>query len=117
MASAKRPPISVGSLGKLALTFGEIGTAMAARPVRLPRTSSKFTTQSGREGISITYTGLPLDWSLISRLDNTEANAGKREYLARFGNLPTVDHTSDAEGAPSVCDLFLARERREESLF
>jgi hypothetical protein len=44
------------------------------------------------------YTGLPLDWSLISKFDNTEAKAGRSEYLLKFGNLPTVDHTRDSEG-------------------
>jgi hypothetical protein len=44
------------------------------------------------------YTGLPLDWSLISRFDNDEAKAGKGKYLQRFSDLPTVDHTSDSEG-------------------
>ena len=44
------------------------------------------------------YTGLPLDWTLISRFNNDEAKSGKSEYLSRFGSLPTVDHTRDAQG-------------------
>lgn len=46
------------------------------------------------------YTGLPLDWSLISRFDNAAAKAGRGDYLRKFGNLPTVDHTHDGDGKP-----------------
>lgn len=44
------------------------------------------------------YTGLPLDWTLISKFDNDEAKAGKGEYLRKFGDLPTVDHVHGADG-------------------
>jgi len=44
------------------------------------------------------YTGLPLDWTLISKFNNDEAKSGKRDYLLCFGSLPTVDHTRDARG-------------------
>jgi hypothetical protein len=44
------------------------------------------------------YTGLPLDWKLISQFNNAQAKAGKSQYLRRFGNLPTVDHAQDAAG-------------------
>lgn len=44
------------------------------------------------------YTGMPLDWKLISTFDNEHAKAGKSEYLRKFGNLPTVDHARDGEG-------------------
>jgi hypothetical protein len=46
------------------------------------------------------YTGLPLDWSLISKFDNDEAKSGKSKYLRRFADLPTVDHTADGQGRP-----------------
>lgn len=38
------------------------------------------------------YTGLPLDWTLISSYDNDDAKEGRGEYLKTFGDLPTVDH-------------------------
>jgi len=44
------------------------------------------------------YTGLALDWRLISKFDNDSAKAGREEYLRKFGNLPTVDHTQDKDG-------------------
>jgi hypothetical protein len=44
------------------------------------------------------YTGLPLDWSLISVYDNDAAQQGGTQYLKRFGNLPTVDHTTAQDG-------------------
>jgi len=44
------------------------------------------------------YTGLPLDWKLISTFDNDSAKAGRSDYLRTFGNLPTVDHARDADG-------------------
>ncbi len=44
------------------------------------------------------YTGLPLDWSLISTFDNDNAKAGRGEYLRKFGNLPTIDHAQDRDG-------------------
>lgn len=45
------------------------------------------------------YTGLPLDWSLISTFDNDEAKQGRAEYLKTFSNLPTVDHVISPDGA------------------
>jgi len=44
------------------------------------------------------YTGGTLDWSLISRFDNTEAQEGRRRYKASFALLPTVDHVGDGLG-------------------
>jgi hypothetical protein len=44
------------------------------------------------------YTGLPLDWSLISTFDNDDAKKGRSEYLSRFANLPTIDHVRDPDG-------------------
>jgi hypothetical protein len=43
------------------------------------------------------YTGLLLNWTLISKFDNEDAKAGRSEYLRKFGNLPTVDHASDGD--------------------
>lgn len=44
------------------------------------------------------YTGLPLDWGLISTYDNNEASSGRAEYLRRFANLPTLDHVAGPNG-------------------
>ena len=55
------------------------------------------------------YTGLALDWRLISRFDNGEAKAGKSKYLRQFGNLPTVDHVQ-TKRRPTFRNLFLARQ-------
>lgn len=44
------------------------------------------------------YTGEPLDWTLISRYDNAESKAKRREYKAQFALLPTVDHVGDGLG-------------------
>ena len=44
------------------------------------------------------YTGLPLDWSLISKFDNDAAKQHRSNYLRTFGNLPTLDHTRNCEG-------------------
>jgi hypothetical protein len=45
------------------------------------------------------YTGLPLDWTLISVYDNDEAKEGRSEYLKTFGDLPTVDHVTVNDGS------------------
>lgn len=45
------------------------------------------------------YTGLPLDWSLISKWDNDSAMMGGAEYKRLFAHLPTVDHTVDGNGS------------------
>jgi hypothetical protein len=45
------------------------------------------------------YTGLPLDWTLISVYDNDDAKKGQAEYLKRFGDLPTVDHATIVDGS------------------
>jgi len=45
------------------------------------------------------YTGLSLDWTLISIYDNDDAKEGRAEYLKRFGNLPTVDHVIAQDGS------------------
>lgn len=44
------------------------------------------------------YTGLPLDWSLISKWDSASAKRGGAEHKRSFANLPTVDHTLDEQG-------------------
>lgn len=38
------------------------------------------------------YTGEPLDWSLISTYDNEASKNGRHRYKATFALLPTVDH-------------------------
>lgn len=48
------------------------------------------------------YTGLPLDWKLVSTYDNEKAKAGGEEYLRMFANMPTVDHVS-GEGRFVIC--------------
>jgi hypothetical protein len=45
------------------------------------------------------YTGLPLDWSLISTYDNELSKAGRHGYLRTFADLPTVDHVISADGS------------------
>lgn len=45
------------------------------------------------------YTGLPLDWSLISTYDNELSKAGRHGYLRTFANLPTVDHVLFPDGS------------------
>lgn len=45
------------------------------------------------------YTGLPLDWKLISVYDNNDSKEGGAEYLKSFGDLPTVDHVTVADGS------------------
>lgn len=44
------------------------------------------------------YTGLSLDWSLISTYNNEESRKGKSEYLRKFANMPTVDHEFENDG-------------------
>lgn len=44
------------------------------------------------------YTGLPLDWSLISKYNNKDAKEGGSEYLRKFADMPTVDHEFDSDG-------------------
>jgi hypothetical protein len=44
------------------------------------------------------YTGEKLDWHLISTYRNDESKQGRREYKAKFGLLPTVDHVGDGTG-------------------
>jgi len=38
------------------------------------------------------YTGEPLNWSLISTYDNDASKNGRHHYKASFALLPTVDH-------------------------
>lgn len=51
------------------------------------------------------YTGLPLDWHLISTYDNEKSREQRRAYKKGLGNLPTVDHVGDGLGAPdfTIC--------------
>jgi hypothetical protein len=44
------------------------------------------------------YTGLPLDWSLISTYNNKQARAGGSQYLRKFAHMPTVDHEFEIDG-------------------
>jgi hypothetical protein len=44
------------------------------------------------------YTGLPLDWSLISTFNNKQAEEGGSVYLRKFANMPTVDHEFETDG-------------------
>ena len=46
------------------------------------------------------YTGLPLDWHLISTYDNEKSREQRRTYKKGLGNLPTIDHVDDGLGAP-----------------
>ncbi len=45
-----------------------------------------------------TYTGEILDWSLISKYDNTDSKQGRTAYKKKFAMLPTVDHAGDEPG-------------------
>jgi hypothetical protein len=45
-----------------------------------------------------TYTGDILDWSLISKYDNTKSKQGGTDYKKTFAMLPTVDHAGDVPG-------------------
>jgi hypothetical protein len=45
-----------------------------------------------------TYTGEELDWTLLSRYDNSESSKGGRTYKHGFAKLPTVDHVGDGLG-------------------
>lgn len=64
------------------------------------------------------YTGLPLDWSLISTYDNVESKAKGREYKKRLGNLPTVDHIGDGRGSPdfAICSWRVNDAKNDLSL-
>ncbi len=44
------------------------------------------------------YTGLALDWSLISKWNNEDAKRDRVKYKHLFRDLPTVDHTVDENG-------------------
>lgn len=46
------------------------------------------------------YTGEKLDWSLVSRWDNSKGQDGKGTYKRRFALLPTVDHVDPASRTP-----------------
>ncbi len=45
------------------------------------------------------YTGQRLDWSLISKYDNTKAKSGGWKYKHTFALLPSVDHDRNPDGA------------------
>jgi len=51
----------------------------------------------GSNGVDA-YTGETLDWSLISKYDNTESEQAGRKYKKGFALLPTVDHKGDRTG-------------------
>lgn len=55
------------------------------------------------------YTGEALDWTLISKYDNADSKAGKREYKKKFWNLPTVDHFDENYKSPTfkICSWRL----------
>lgn len=44
------------------------------------------------------YTGLPLNWKLISKWDNEQAKKLGSAYKAKFAELPSVDHVSSRRG-------------------
>jgi hypothetical protein len=44
------------------------------------------------------YTGETLKWDLVSKYDNEASKAGRRQYKAALGLLPTVDHVGDGLG-------------------
>jgi len=44
------------------------------------------------------YTGEPLDWSLLSKYSNDESKEFRREYKRLFQLLPSVDHVGDGLG-------------------
>lgn len=52
----------------------------------------------GASGGCDAYTGEPLDWTLLSRYDNTDSAEGGRSYKHGFARLPTIDHVSDGLG-------------------
>ena len=63
----------------------------------------KFTRQEYKEAIHKAvqesnsrdaYTGKLLKWELISRFNNAEAKLGKRKYMRKFAQMPTVDHVN-----------------------
>ena len=41
------------------------------------------------------YTGEELDWSLLSRYDNSESKEHRRNYKQKFVLLPSIDHVDD----------------------
>ena len=43
------------------------------------------------------YTNKRLDWSLLSKYDNTKSRAGGSAYKKKFALLPTVDHVAPEE--------------------
>lgn len=49
------------------------------------------------------YTGEELDWSLISKYNNDEAEDGKYHYKAKFALLPTVDHIESSVRKSGFC--------------
>ncbi|NLO91728.1 MAG: hypothetical protein GX410_07035 [Elusimicrobia bacterium] len=44
------------------------------------------------------YTGEALDWSSLGTWNNSLSEKGRREYKAKFAQLPTVDHVGDGTG-------------------
>lgn len=44
------------------------------------------------------YTGEVLDWSLLSKYNNTESKLHGRVYKKKFALLPSVDHVGDGRG-------------------
>ena len=44
------------------------------------------------------YTGESLDWELICKYNNKEAQKGGRAYKKLFALLPSVDHVDDGKG-------------------
>lgn len=50
-----------------------------------------------------TYTGEDLDWTLLSKYDNTASKEGQHAYKAKFALLPTVDHVESANREAVFC--------------
>jgi hypothetical protein len=69
---------------------------------------------SGRDA----YTGLELDWRLISQYDNSEAATARAAYRRRFYNLPTVDHVRVRRGAPvfAICSWQVNDAKHDQSI-
>ena len=48
------------------------------------------------------YTGEPLDWSLIGRWDNEDAQRKGTEFRSEFALLPTVDHEDPGSASTAL---------------
>ncbi len=64
------------------------------------------------------YTGEPLNWSLISQYDNEVSRLGRAKYKRTLAYLPTVDHTTDADGGLMfvICSWYVNDAKSDLSL-